>query len=140
MLPPSEYLGRNGPFYARRAEAEVWIGMRVEPRHANAMGIAHGGLITTLADVVLTVGSNLRADLSRFLTTVNLTCDFVGPASVGAWVEGRVDVIRITKTLVFSRTLLQTEEGSPVARVSGILMMRGDPDSRFSVTRYFQSD
>jgi uncharacterized protein (TIGR00369 family) len=139
-LPPSEYLGRNGPFYARRDGAEVAIGMRIEPRHANAMGIAHGGLVMTLADVVLTVGSNLRAGLSRFLTTVNVSCDFVGPARLGAWIEGRIEVIRTTKTLVFSRTLLQEQDGSPIARVSGILLMRGEPDPRFSAARYFGTE
>src|SRR5260221_3940406 len=92
-LPPSEYLGRNGLFCVKREGAEITIGMRVEPRHANAMGVAHGGMVMTLADVVLTVGSNLRADLSRFLTTVNVTCDFVGPARLGTWVEGRIEVI-----------------------------------------------
>ena len=136
-LPPSEYLGRNGPFYAKRANGEIWIGMRIEPKHANAMGIAHGGLVTTLADVVLTVGSNLHAGLSRFLTTVNLSCDFIGPARVGAWIEARVEVMRTTKTLVFTRAVLQEPGGAAVARVSGILLMRGESDARFSAERYF---
>jgi uncharacterized protein (TIGR00369 family) len=136
-LPPSGYLDANGPFFAKRAGDDIIIGLRIEPRHCNAIGIAHGGMILTLADVLLTVGSNIRARTSRFLPTVNVTCDFIGPAKQGDWIEGRIEVLKVTKSYVFSQALLQTDVARPVARISGVLIVRGDPDPAFAPERYF---
>ncbi len=33
--------------------------------------------------------------------TLHMTTDFVGPAHLGDWVEGRVNIVRCTRTLVF---------------------------------------
>lgn len=138
-LPPSGYLEANGPFYARRASGTLAIGLRIEPRHANSIGIAHGGLLMTLADVILTVGSNAVTRLSRFLTTASATCDFLSPAKVGDWIAGEVDVLRVTASHVFTASVIRTDAGDAVARVSGVLVVRGDPDPRFDADRYFQT-
>jgi len=136
-LPASGYLEANGPFFGKRAGDQVVIGLRIESRHCNSIGIAHGGMILTLADVLLTVGSNVRARTSRFLPTLNITCDFIGSAKQGDWVEGRIELLKATGSHLFSQALLQTDEPRPVARISGVLLVRGDPDPAFAPMRYF---
>ena len=54
-----------------------------------------------------------------FLPTVNLTCDYLAPAPLGAWVEGRADPVKTTRNLLFAQGLA-TADGEPVMRANGI--------------------
>ena len=96
-------------------------------------------MLLTLADLILTIGVNVQAKLSRFLPTVSVTCDFLGPAPMGAWLEARVTVLRTTRNLVFATGLLTLEDASPVARISGILKIGGEPNPAYGPERYLGS-
>jgi acyl-coenzyme A thioesterase PaaI-like protein len=50
---------------------------------------------------------------------VSLQIDYLAPAPKGAWVEGRAQVLRSTRSLVFAQGLV-TADGQTVARVSGV--------------------
>jgi uncharacterized protein (TIGR00369 family) len=90
-----------GPFYDR-AEGEGFVrAFRVDERHVNSLGIAHGGMLATFADVLL--GTAAFRALGRPTVTVRMVCDFLGPARRGDWVEGRAQVVRATRSLVFLR-------------------------------------
>lgn len=52
-LRTSPFLEHVGPFYFRRQERNLVLGLRVGETHANARGTAHGGLLMTMADVAL---------------------------------------------------------------------------------------
>ena len=114
------FIGVNGPLYARRDGGRLHLGFRVEERHCNPMGIAHGGMLVTFADMQLPLASRYQADLpENFLPTINLSVDFLAPARLGAWVEGETQVMRRTRNLVFSQCTV-TADGEPSLRASGI--------------------
>jgi uncharacterized protein (TIGR00369 family) len=136
-LQSSLYLETNGPFYIKRDAEDIWLGMRIEKRHCNSAGYAHGGMLMTFADLLLTAGSNARTELSRFLPTLNATCDFLGSALDGDWIHGRIEVLRQTRNYVFSQVLVTTLEGAPVFRASGTLLIRGEVESRYAPALYF---
>jgi len=87
-VPPGfERLQRGGPFvaafgplYWRRDGEAVVIAMRIEERHTNMRGIAHGGMLAGLADCVLTMGMSIACDDRHTFVTANLTTDFVEAA------------------------------------------------------------
>jgi uncharacterized protein (TIGR00369 family) len=135
-LPPSAYLHANGPFLAHFDGQRFVLGFRVEPRHCNAAGQCHGGMLATLCDVLLTVGANIQSGLSRFLPTVSMTCDYLAPAPEGAWIEGRLEVLRVTRNLLFASGLLEISGEGPIVRTSGVMRVRGEPDERFHRDRY----
>lgn len=137
-LSSSLFLDTNGPFFVRRADHDVTIGMRVEKRHCNSMGTMHGGMILAFTDVSLTVGANIIAKTRRFLPTLSVTCDFIGPAKAGDWVQMPVQVLRVTRSYVFAQAVIETGERSPVARVSGTLLIRGEPDPKYDGERFFR--
>ena len=56
----------------------------------------------------------------KFLPTVNLTGDYVGPAPLGSWVEGKGRLVRTTRSLGFAEALI-TADGAPAVRTSGIM-------------------
>ena len=137
-FPPSAFVEMTGPMYGRREGGIFTLGFRVEPRHCNAAGVCHGGMIATVCDMLLTVGSNIQSNQSRFLPTISMTCDFLAAAQEGAWVEGRVQVLRTTRNLLFASGLLEAAAG-PVARASGVMKLSAEADPRFHPDRYFES-
>jgi uncharacterized protein (TIGR00369 family) len=137
-LSSSLFLETNGPFYARRMGERVTIGMRVEKRHCNSMGTMHGGMLLAFTDVSFTVGANIIAKTRRFLPTLSVNCDFVGPARAGEWVQMEVQVIRVTRSYIFAQGLIETSQGAVVARASGTLLIRGEPDAKFDGERFFR--
>ncbi len=135
-LPTNHFMTANGPVYAKRDGEQMILGLRVEERHCSSIGLCHGGMLMTLADLILTIGINVQAGLSRFLPTISVTCDFIGPAPKGAWIEARVEVLRTTRNLAFGQGLLTLADGTPVARISGIMKISGEPDPSFGLDRY----
>jgi uncharacterized protein (TIGR00369 family) len=135
-LPSNAFMSANGPVYAKMEGEQLVLGLRIEPRHCSSIGLCHGGMVMTLADLVLTIGVNVQAKLSRFLPTVSVTCDFLAPAPQGAWIEARVQVLRTTRNLAFAQGLLSLADGTMVARISGILKIGGEPDPAYGPERY----
>jgi len=129
-------MASTGPLYAMPEGERIVVGFRVEARHCNPNQVCHGGMLMTLADMALGLGTNYQAKLMRFLPTVNLTCDFLAPAPLGAWVEARTDVLRTTRNLTFGQTMISAD-GVPCARASGIMKVAGEPDPRFRLDRLF---
>ena len=123
-----------GPFWVKPEGEGIVYGLRAELHHCNPTEVLHGGMLMAFADVVLTGGSNYVAKLSRFLLTVSLTADFMAPAPIGSWLEARPEVLKVTRTLVFSQCLI-TADGKPVLRASGTLHAGGQADPRFDRMR-----
>jgi acyl-coenzyme A thioesterase 13 len=115
--PPDGFVpvARRSPFLD--LVGSVWVredgaglapvyGLRIEEQHANARGGAHGGMLMTLADIVLGYTAAFSQDPPVRLTTASMSIDFAGSAAVGDWVEGRADVQRIGRTLAFVNAYL----------------------------------
>lgn len=62
-----------------------------------------------------------------FLPTINLTCDFLAPARLGAWVEGRAEAVAVTRNLLYAQGAV-TADGVPCLRANGIFKIT-NPDS-----------
>jgi uncharacterized protein (TIGR00369 family) len=106
-----------GPVYLDRARN--LLGFRVEERHANSMGVLHGGAMATFADTQLMAIRPGPEEGRSHSPTINLSVDFVAPANVGDWVEAKVSLVRFTRSMVFTQALM-TVDGEPVARSSAI--------------------
>ena len=121
LTTEGEFTRANGPLYVRRAEGRVWMGFRVERRHTNPMGMCHGGMMATFCDMLLPISAHyLSQEIGRrFLPTINLQVDFLGPSAKGAWVQGEAQLLRATRKLVFMQGVVMAD-GENVARVSGI--------------------
>jgi acyl-coenzyme A thioesterase 13 len=53
LFRTSPFLDMLGPFFYRTVEGGLVTGLRVDEKHANARGAAHGGFPLTLADIAL---------------------------------------------------------------------------------------
>lgn len=117
------FIAHNGPLYARWTGERLQLGFRVETRHTNPLAICHGGMMATLADMLLPCASMYQTrGERRFLPTISLQVDYLGTSPMGAWVQGEGEVLRTTRNLLFAQGLI-TADGEPVLRVSGIFKM-----------------
>jgi uncharacterized protein (TIGR00369 family) len=117
------FIAHNGPLYARWTGARLQLGFRVEHRHTNPLAICHGGMMATLADMLLPCASMYQTSGERrFLPTISLQVDYLGASPLGAWVQGEGDILRTTRNMLFAQGLV-TADGTPVLRVSGIFKM-----------------
>jgi uncharacterized protein (TIGR00369 family) len=106
------------PIYSKRTPDGFVIGLRVAPPHTNSKGMAHGGLITTLADNTMGLSCGVKLGEGTRLVTVSLAIDFIGPAQIGQWLAIESEVIRIGGTLCFAQCLV-TADGVTCARANG---------------------
>ncbi len=139
-LPPYEKPVFNnlvGPLFVMPEGADgILYGFRVEMRHCNPQEVAHGGLLASFADIVLTGGTNYVAKLGRFVVTVSLATDFIAPAKLGAWVQTRPEVLKVGRGTAFSQCVV-TADGKPVLRCSGTFHLGGEPDEKYNRIRRF---
>jgi uncharacterized protein (TIGR00369 family) len=135
LFRTSPFLEMLGPFFYRRTENTLVIGLRVEDKHTNARGAAHGGLLLTLADIALGYAAAFSADPPLSLTTANISADLAGQARVGDWVEAHVDIQKIGSRLVFANAYLLVGL-ERIARTSAVFarnagaLVAGQRDSR----------
>jgi acyl-coenzyme A thioesterase PaaI-like protein len=120
LFRTSPFLETTGPFFYRKEpDGRFVIGLRILPKHANARGGAHGGLLMTLLDIALGYSSGLSQDPPAKLTTASLAADFVGAPKVGDWVEAHVDVQKVGGRLAFANAFLVVD-GERVVRGSAV--------------------
>ncbi|HEY2445071.1 MAG TPA: PaaI family thioesterase [Rhizomicrobium sp.] len=114
------FLEANGPLYGKWIDERLLVGFRIEMRHCNPAKVAHGGMLATFADMLLPLATRAqsKADLG-FLPTVSLACDFLAPAPLGAWVEGRAESLTATRNLVFAQGMAMADN-TPCLRANGI--------------------
>ena len=119
-----DFIHVNGPLYLYHHRDDVRLGFRVERRHTNPMGICHGGMLASFCDMLLPISAHRvnREVGHRFLPTINLQIDYLAPAKLGDWVEGRAEVLKVTRSLVFAQGFV-TANGVPCTRVSGIFKL-----------------
>ena len=106
------------PIYSKRTADGIVIALRLAPPHTNSRGMAHGGLITSLADNAMGLSCGIKLGDGTRLVTVGLSIDFIGPAQVGQWLAVESEVIRTGGTLCFAQCLVSAD-GVTCARANG---------------------
>lgn len=98
------------PIWARRSDTAFQLGLYLAEAHTNSRGLAHGGLISALADNAMGLTCWLHRPESGGLVTVNLSVDFMGAGRIGQWLEIRPEMIRTGQTLAFARALILADD------------------------------
>ena len=109
----------NGPLFARWHKGQIEFGFRVGAQQVNPANNCHGGMLSLFADILISTAAQYQTDIPRqFLPTIGLQLDFLAPAPLGSWVQGRADILKVTRNLIFSQGLV-TADGQLVLRTSG---------------------
>jgi uncharacterized protein (TIGR00369 family) len=101
----------------------------VEPKHCNARGSVHGGILATLADIALGYSMAFASTPPTALVTATLTLDFAGTARVGDWLETHVDVQKQGSRLSFANCYI-TVGSERIVRASAVFLVAGQLDTK----------
>jgi uncharacterized protein (TIGR00369 family) len=136
--PERTFNSHIGTLYAKRGQKgtrdEFVLGFRVHDHMCNPAGGLHGGMMMTVSDLVGTMGGGTLLGLRKFLPTVSMTFDFVAPAKVGDWVEGRCEVVRQTRSLLFTSIYLTVGE-EKILRASQVAKIPSGEGQSFGKAR-----
>jgi uncharacterized protein (TIGR00369 family) len=115
---------RNGPYFVRPGEGPlVEQAFYAAPRHANGVGIVHGGMLSAFMDGVL-AGAVWRGTQRRAVT-IHLSIDFLHMARPGEWILGEARLTRATREVAFAEGRAYVG-GRDVVRVSGVFKLMGE--------------
>lgn len=103
------------PLYSKKTEQAVIIGLRIGEPHTNSKGLAHGGLITALADNAMGLSCAMHASEPTGLLTISLGMDFVGSATKGQWLQVETNFVKAGGSVCFAQCLVSAD-GVPCAR------------------------
>ena len=93
-----------GPVHQRTdGPGKLTLGVRIDERHLNARGTAHGAVLTAMGDVALGRSAALLNDLPMGLVTVTLTTHFLRPVPAGSWLEVTATLMRPARSVVFAQ-------------------------------------
>ncbi|WP_162962235.1 PaaI family thioesterase, partial [Pseudomonas aeruginosa] len=116
----SPLLDLLGPFFCRQdAQRQLVVALRIDEKHCNHGGTAHGGLLSTLADVGLGYAMAFSREPPQPMVTVGLRLDFCGVARVGDWLEVHTRVDKLGQRMAFASARLHSGERL-VASASGV--------------------
>jgi uncharacterized protein (TIGR00369 family) len=135
------FLASLGPLYAKKTETGLVIAMRIEEKHLHTRGIAHGGMLVTLADSALGIAvanhareraAGTETAAPRSFVTVNLSVDFIASAHEGDFVEAHVGIEKVGARLAFATCFLHVGKRR-VLRASGVFatVTPAKPKERF---------
>ena len=107
-----------GPVLERLEDGKRIFAFQADARHANDRGVVHGGMLVTFADQAF--GELVLDSIDRKLcATIQLNTQFIGAVQIGDFVEGRGEIVRGTRSLIFLRGMLTVGDRA-VAAVDGI--------------------
>jgi len=99
--PHDPFEMRAGPFFGSAEDGgPPRFALRLEARHCNSGGTAHGGLLMSMADLALCAAAVHDLPEERAIT-VAFNAEFVDAGRTGEVVEARGEIVRRTRGMVF---------------------------------------
>jgi uncharacterized protein (TIGR00369 family) len=96
------HIASLGDVYLR--ESDGTMALTVTDEHSNLHGIAHGGLLATLADCAL--GSFVARQSGRSVVTVQMSLDYMNAVRAGDWLEAHVQIDKQGRRLIYGSVRL----------------------------------
>lgn len=120
----SPFSEHSGPFFQRcdeQGRQEV-LGLRISSHHLNKIGVAHGGLLMTMADNAFGDAIIGLHEQPVSFVTVSMSSEFLAACHEGDWVEARVTIKRAGRRLLFADCAL-TVGDKTVFTASSVFMI-----------------
>ena len=119
------FASHNGPIFQRLPEADadgVEQALYILPRHTNALGVLHGGMLSSFLDGLL--GGAVRRGSQRTGVTIHLSVDFLRMARKGEWLLGEARMTHATKDVAFAEGRAHIGR-HVVGRATGVFKLMG---------------
>jgi uncharacterized protein (TIGR00369 family) len=95
------FLDQSGPYYLKEMTGGTVVGLRVQKSHVNYIKVAHGGVLTTMADVALSLQVHQSETPNLPVSTISLTTNFLSGAKLDEWIEATASIDRIGRKIAY---------------------------------------
>jgi uncharacterized protein (TIGR00369 family) len=92
---------------------EIQIGLLLQPKHLQNVGFAHGGLLATMADVVMGFAAVAKSRDGQHVLTADLRISYLNPG-IGPYIWARGFAIKAGRRLVFTEAEIFNSLEKPV--------------------------
>lgn len=118
------FLDHGGPYFLKAHDgASQAVGLRIMEHHINYQNAAHGGVISTLADVALSHAVH-DAERPRLApATITLNVNYLAGAKLGDWLEAIVQVDRLGGRTAYTSGEIH-RDGEVIATMTGVFAIR----------------
>lgn len=118
------FLDSGGPYFLKeRADGPKLVGLHICPHHINYKDAAHGGVISTFADVALS-HAVFDAERPRLApSTITLQVNYLLGAKLGDWLEARVRIDRMGGRTAYTSGTIE-RDGECIATMTGVFSIR----------------
>ena len=117
------FLDRGGPYWLRASEDGTIVGLRIDDGHLNYQDVAHGGVLTTLADVASSWCVYRSETPPLAVATATLTVNFLGAARLGDWLEAEARIDRIGRQLAHTSGTIRCGDQA-IATMTAVFSVR----------------
>lgn len=125
LFRTSPHLDNLGTFYYKGLGEEMIILVKVQERNTNTRGTAHGGFLSSIADIALGYATATALEPPKNLITTAMTLDYAGSASSGDWIQSKVDVQKVGRRIAFANCYLSVND-KRIVRASAVFQNNGD--------------
>lgn len=118
------FLDHGGPYFLKRnGDDPKLVGLCICAHHINYKDAAHGGVISTFADVALS-HAVYDAERPRLApSTITLQVNYLLAAKLGDWLEARVRIDRMGGRTAYTSGVIE-RDGELIATMNGVFSIR----------------
>ena len=95
------------------SEEEIRVGLALQPNHLQNVGFAHGGVLATLADVVMGFAAVAKSRAGQHVLTADLRISYLNPGT-GPYIWARGFAIKAGRRMVFTEAEIYNSQESPL--------------------------
>ena len=126
------FMKHNGGLLFRKINSKKYeFKTKVKKSHLNKAGITHGGFLCTIIDAGSGTSAH-RSSRNKPCVTISLDVKFIGASNLGDEIIGIVEILKITKSMVFLNCKLKSNK-KIIATALGIwkILRRPLPNAGF---------
>lgn len=105
--------------YDRISENQVVVTLPIQPLFINSVGVVHGGIISTLADVAMCNIVEPGEDSKQQIVTIDLNVSFIKGA-IGEYLKADAKADKIGRSFVHTKCNIFDDKDNLVAIAKGI--------------------
>lgn len=114
----TEFSRMLGIEYEQLDQDHALASLHIRPELCNTLGILHGGVTSTIADVVMGRAAAPFVDGVQQCVTIEMKVNFIYPVE-GSRLIAEATVIKRGKKIIFTEAKLKNDKGNIVATASG---------------------
>lgn len=105
--------------YERITEDRIVVTLPIQPLYINTVGVVHGGIISTLADVAMCNIVEPGKDGKQQIVTIDINVSYLNGAK-GKYLKADASTDKIGKKIIHTRCNIYDEKNELVAKAKGI--------------------